>query len=864
MWCWSCDRHSEMYKLLLLFIPLAYLSSVSVAQGQIVEDESLNTQVQTENNRDFQVDGGQSRGGNLFHSFEQFSIPDGGSVLLNNSPSIKNIISRVTGGAISEINGSIKNNGAANLFLINPNGIVFGANATLNIGGSFVGTTAESLIFEDGSEFSSNLNQETSLLTVSVPLGLQFGNSSGEIVNQANLLTTDPLDPTGENLVKSGLVTAGNRTFSLLSNGITFDGGAASSGNIELGSVAPNSFVSLESIAAGWKAGYENVAQFRNITFTDLAVIDVSGESGGNINVVGKNIQILDGSAIISNTLGNFDGGTIKIRASDSLEINGSDSSNTQVDPFLTFLEIFLPVSSRISSSTFGAGNGGNIDIVANDLQILNGGAIELLTFFTTGGDSGDLTIKVNDSIELSGSRPLIGVGENASNLISPGLTLDEAIDLNQSSEISTASAGSGQAGDVDLTAANLTLKEGGIIGVSPFMSGDGGNIRLDISKSLTISGTSPRTGSVSSLITANTFNEGNAGNIDVTTGQLTIQDGGLLISTTAAAGNSGDIEINAASVQISGFRQSDDTPSLISTQTNDGGDGGDILLNADSLLISDRGRLSVEGSGSGVPGNLKVNAKNIEVRDFGSIAATTEFETGGNVELNIQDNLTLRNNGTISAQAANDANGGNLEINTNFIIAFPEENNDILANAVFGNGGNININAEGILGIEEGSSQPPNLSNDIDASSEFGEGGIVSLEFPDSSSNNNLSQLSSDFVDVAYLFANTFCKIRGDSKFIATGRGGIPLVPDDTLLPEHTWSDWRIVADGATTEQIEEEEETQQTTATTTANPPQKLAMIQGWMTDAQGNVVLTDKPLNNVARQPALSNPNCNDFQK
>lgn len=848
-------------KLLLLIIPVTYLAHVSAAQGQVVEDQSLGTQVRTENNRDFRVDGGELRGGNLFHSFEQFSVPDGGSVFLNNAASIDNIIGRVTGTAISEINGLIQNNGAANLFLINPNGIVFGANATLDIGGSFVGTTAESLIFEDGTEFSSNLAQDSALLTVNLPLGLQFGSSSGEIINQASRLIADPLDQTGQNLVRSGLATRSDRTLALLGNGITFDGGVANSGNLELGSVAPNSFVGLESIAQGWRANYNDVNQFQNIEFTNLALADASGAGGGNINIVGNNIRLLAGSAIISNTLGNLDGGTIQIKATDLLQIDGSDSSNTEVDDLAAnFTEIFLPAASRISSRTVGTGNGSNINIVADELQISDGGAIELQTFSTIAGNGGDLAIDVNNSIELSGNRPLLGFSENAVNLIAPGIDLDTAIDLNQSSKITVISLGSGSAGNVNVMAANLSLEEGGLIGVSPFASGDGGNVDLNIAESLEITGISPRTGSVSSQITASTFADGDAGDINLTTDRLSLKDGGLLISTTASLGDSGNLTINAASVKISGISRANPTPSLISAQTDNGGAGGNILLNTDSLIVRDHASLSVSGSGSSIPGNLTVNAKTVEVRDSGIITATTQFEAGGNIELNVQDNLTLRNNGTISAQAFNAANGGNLEIAANFIVAFPQQNNDILANAVFGNGGNININAEGILGIEEGSSDPPNLSNDIDASSEFGEGGTVSLEFPDSSSNNTLFRSDSDFVDVAYLFANTFCKVRGNSKFVATGRSGIPLIPDDALLPEHTWSDWRIVEDVAETESGEELAEI---AAPRAAAAPAKLAMIQGWMTDAQGNVILTDKPLTAAVRQPALNNPNCNDLQ-
>jgi filamentous hemagglutinin family protein len=848
--------------LLLLLIPLSIIFNVSLVQGQVVEDGTLSTKVETENNRDFTVNEGNQQGNNLFHSFDEFSIPRDGSVLFNNALTIQNIISRVTGSSISEINGLIQSNGTANLFLLNPNGIIFGENATLNIGGSFIGTTAESLLFEDGVEFSTNLDNEPSLLTVSVPLGLQFGSNPGEITNQANFSSPNPLDPTGQEQIKLGLTTASEKTFALLGNGIYFDGGAATSpmGNVQLGSVAENSLVTLESIPEGWKVNYDNVNQFQDLTFDKLASVDTSGTGGGNINVTGKNIKILNGSAITSNTLGNLDGGKIQLEASDLLEINGSDITGAQIDSLLASVEIFLPFASQISSSTFGSGKGGDVDITAQNLKLTDGGAIELQTFPRSTGTGGNLLIAVQDSIFLNGIRPLLGVGDNAINLVLPAIPLDTAIDLNQASELSTASIGSGNAGNINLSATNIRLEDGAIIAVSPFSSGNAGNINVDAKKTIEIRGDSTRTGSVSSQIAANTFAAGNGGNINIIADQLTIKDGGSLNSTTSTTGDAGDLEINTSTTEISGFRSQDQVSSLISTQATGGGDGGNITLNTERLIISDRGRLSVQGSGSSIPGNLIVQADSVELNNFASITAATEFQEGGNIQLGIQDRLTLRDNSLISAEAFNSANGGNLDLNARFVVAYPQENNDILANARFGNGGNIAIATKGIFGLEERSSTPANLTNDLDASSEFGSAGTVSIFFPSFSNVEGVLRPLANYVDVENLLNNSYCKLRGNSKFIATGRNGIPIMPDDAVVPEHTWSDWRIIAEGKEPKEPNEVKATVEVAASPKATAPPKIVMVQGWAKDAEGNIVLTDKPPVVAARQPGLNNPDCN----
>ena len=250
-----------------------------------------------------QIDGGATRGANLFHSFEQFSVPTRGEAFFNNALDIQNIISRVTGLSISNIDGLLRANGAANLFLLNPNGINFGANARLSIGGSFVGSTASSLNFADGTQFSATAPQATPLLTVSVPIGLQYGGTTGGIQVQGNgqgtRITPDLID------TPVGLRVEPNQTLAMVGGDVALTGGTlkTAGGRIELGSVAGSGLVSLTPIESGWALGYEGVPTFGDIQLSGVATADTSGAGGGDVRVQARRVTLTNGSSIEASTL---------------------------------------------------------------------------------------------------------------------------------------------------------------------------------------------------------------------------------------------------------------------------------------------------------------------------------------------------------------------------------------------------------------------------------------------------------------------------------------------------------------------------------------------------------------------------------
>ncbi|MGH2412416.1 MAG: filamentous hemagglutinin N-terminal domain-containing protein [Microcystaceae cyanobacterium] len=271
-------------------------------KAQIIADDSLpaNTLV-TINDRTFKIDGGTTKGGNLFHSFTEFSLPTLYEAFFNNAETIHNIISRVTGGNLSSIDGLIRANGSANLFILNPNGIIFGTNASLNIGGSFIASTADSLQFADGSEFSATDPQTPSILTINVPIGLQYGQHPGAIrVQGTGHSLTIGGNPFFRVLERSanpaGLQVRAGNTLALIGGDVILEGGTltAQEGRIELSSV-DSALVKLNPALQGWAFSYTGVENFGDIQLSQRALADVSGVGSGSIQIQGASVLLKEG-----------------------------------------------------------------------------------------------------------------------------------------------------------------------------------------------------------------------------------------------------------------------------------------------------------------------------------------------------------------------------------------------------------------------------------------------------------------------------------------------------------------------------------------------------------------------------------------
>ncbi|MBW4637876.1 MAG: filamentous hemagglutinin N-terminal domain-containing protein [Gloeocapsa sp. UFS-A4-WI-NPMV-4B04] len=769
--------------------------------AQIVPDATLptNSSITTEGSNTIIIEGTKA-GSNLFHSFEQFSVPTGGTAYFNNALDIQNIFSRVTGASISNIDGLVRANGTANLFLLNPNGIIFGSNARLNIGGSFLASTASSLNFADGTQFNATAPQTAPLLTIDRPVGLQFGSNSGRILvqgsgairNNSGLLLNR----------EAGLSVQLSATLALVGSGVALEGGilATEGGRIELGSVANPSLVRITPIDKGWALDYSEAQSFENIQLSQQAAVDASGVGGGNVQVQGRQIALINGAQIESSTVGSHPGGTLSVTASESVELIGRSANNQ--------------FSSALGTSAYpGAiGNAGSLSIKTGRLSVRDGAQVGSVTSGT--GSAGALTINA-DSVELVGTSSDGRFPTSLSTSSRPGAT--------------------GNGGNLTIQTRRVSIRDGAQIQASTFGSGLAGTLAINASESVELIGTTADRRFPTTLNTAvQRGATGTGGNLTIKTGRLSVRDGAQIGSATAGTGAAGALTVKADLVELIGTAPGSLRPSALSARTTSIGNAGNLRIKTGRLILQDGATVTVSSEGLGKAGQLEVQAGSVILDNQAKLVAATNSGEDGNIALEVQDLLLLRRNSQISTEARGTANGGDITVDAGILIAL--ENSDITANAFEGQGGNIQINIQDIFRSPD---------SDITATSTLGINGTVQINTLLVNPSNGLVDLPEQLVDISKLIAqgcsgSTGNVGSGTGRFIIMGRGGLPPQPGDSLQAEAR------VINGNRLEAVKEQTSVVQNTTPVNPSSPSQLIEAQAFVRNGQGEMVLVAQPSN------------------
>jgi filamentous hemagglutinin family protein len=792
-------------------IALSCLATLSSVRAQIVPDNTLpvNSTV-TPGCTVCTINGGTIRGANLFHSFSSFGVPTGGEAYFNNGLQIQNILTRVTGNSVSNIDGVLRANGTANLFLLNPNGIIFGAGASLNIGGSFLATTANAIGFGNLGFYSASApNVPSTLLTVN-PSALLFNQLTPAAITSQSIAPAG-LDPIGR--ATYGLRVPDGRSLLLVGgdinvdglgigdpvNGVNGSGLKAYGGRIELGGLAGAGTVGLVVDGNNLSLSFPMGVVRANVSLTNVAEVNVRAGGGGSIAVNAQNFSM----AGVSQLLAGIDS---------ELGSSGSIAGNIEIN---TTGVINLSNLSLLNNTLLEGvrGQGGDTNITTSQLLVSGGAEVGAGTFGA--GNAGNLTVIATDKVQV--------IGESPDGRISSGLF--------------TQSERTGDAGNLTITTGQLLIANGAVVSATTFGEGNGGNLTVNATDKVQLIGTSAD-GQFSSALSTQSQGTGDAGNLKITTGQLLVSNGAEVGAGTFGAGSGGNLTVNATDkVQLIGTSADGRIRSGLYTQSQGTGDAGNLKITTPTLQVQDGARVSVR-SFTQQAGNLTLQASSL-VLNRGSLLATTakNGEDGANINLLNLDLLRLDNESLISANAENQANGGNIKIDSTFIVAAPptgSKGSDITANAVQGNGGKVNITTQGLFGIQLRPQLTP--KNDITVSSDFGLTGEFQRNSPDVDPTRGLTNLPTEIVETSKQIVQT-CEsggatARGENKFTISGRGGLPQSPTEVISPD-------MVQDDLGTP-VTNNPPTHESVKPTPTRPPKQLVEAQGWVVDDLGVVTL------------------------
>ena len=753
-----------------LLTGLAALTGMPAA-AQVVPDQTLGAESSVVikdtapgNNPTDLIEGGAIRGRNIFHSFSQFDILESEYVYFANPAGIDSILSRVTGGNPSNIFGTLGIAGDADLYLINPNGIVFGEAVSLDIEGSFYATTAGAIGIGDG-VFSAIVPEQSQLLAIRPDASFfnYLTQASGAIANRGQLQVGGALSLTANNLDLSGQLTSGGPLTLVATDTLSLqerrnnplvvfsgesllvqgneqiniealahpDSGLHSSGDMTLRSASP-----VLGDTAYWSGGNFRIETLTGEGGSLLSPADPIIRSLGDVDIEqyeGSSLHILAGGAVRlgSATITGPEPGavgtgflqeTIQLSDGSAFEIDGGMQPTLDIRAGIAPNSIGLPTSlgaiAGLSPGATTSSNSSNGQISIENVSILAPNGRVLLTNqyqpnLALADSDIEITRPVNTSLATTGILANFARGSQ--------VVIDARNDISLLDSTIRTLSSEQTLGDVTLLAQDTLqlnspngVATGIVTGVPLFDNNSGGTIRVAANR-LEMAGNT-------SLIT-NTFGQPgpdgmpvNAGDIiiDVEEGGVSLRGGSQLRSDTTSRSNAGDIKITTAGpVTIDGILQNTGLvqPSGIGSTVlrNDTlgivgfGDAGDITIEAASLAITNGAGIASETNGQGDAGNITIETTGATQISNGQVVNVLD-NSGNRIPI-------TRNSAVVSGvNVGAIGQGGDIQVNARSLTV---EGGTALSTSTFGqlgsgntpsHAGNITIEvAEGVA-LSDGS----------------------------------------------------------------------------------------------------------------------------------------------------------------
>lgn len=776
-------------------------------------------------NYNITADLGATRGNNLFHSFSQFDLNSGDIATFSGPAHIQNVLSRVTGGAPSSIDGALRSQiPGANFYFINPSGVIFGPHANIDVSGAFAASTANYLRLADDAKFVAALDADDSLLS-SAPVAafgfLEGANGAIEVRGRLRSPDNAPLSVIGSSVLvaEGAYLEAPGGQISLI--------GVAAPG--EVTPVIGSEIKTASLPPPDGKVGTVVIRGGRLVV--DNARIDAS-TSGGDIDVAtSDSVALVNGGQITTQSAGAVPGGDIRVQ-----------SPLISVDAMDGFL------ATRIAAETYSedaAGGGGNIHLRSDTLEVKRGGEISVSTYGAA--DAGTVDIQAS-LVRIEGSEmPVLPTQISANAAPFMGITFGsggkisieaDQVEITKFATVSASTLGDANAGSIEIKANSLSVHDGSITTYSTG-AGNAGDVRVEAGD-MTLDGmfgsiTSFTLGLDSTLpagkggkidvtahsltllndaaLAAGTYGDGNGGNVSVTAHTITLDTGhpqpgifpgisassGLAYEGAANKGGSGDVFIKAGTLAVRNGM-------LISTATATTGPGGNVQIDSGAVTLANGSSIQAASEGSGPAGNIAINSSaNVELTQNSSITTSALQSSGGNIAVSAANEILLADsqftaragpggggnidvhaparvyllNSAFDAQAVGD--GGNLTVSEPqfFLI----NDSGLISKSATRNGGNITILSDYFFSSD----------SLIDASAPFGLPGTVSVSAPNVDLSGSLIALPGALLSAeTQLRPDCSVRLSADlSSFVILGRGGLPpkpggFVPSEPLLTPH------------------------------------------------------------------------------